>query len=97
MTRIEREKRTVRAMIELYCRRHHRVDAGVCPECASLIEYCSARLERCRFGEGKPTCRRCSIHCYSPARREEIRAVMRWAGPRMIFYSPLDALRHMFH
>lgn len=97
MTHIEREKLTVRSMIELYCRRRHRSGTVPCDECASLIEYCEARLDRCRFGERKPTCRNCQIHCYAPARREEIRAVMRWAGPRMIFYRPFDFLRHLIH
>ena len=26
---------------------------------------------------------------------EQIREVMRWAGPRMIWYAPKDAIRHI--
>ena len=54
----------------------------------------------CRHKEGHatlcPTCRRCPIHCYRPAMRERIRCIMRWAGPRMLLYHPLAALRHLW-
>ena len=29
--------------------------------------------------------------------REQIREIMRWAGPRMILYSPKDAIAHTFY
>ncbi|MBQ4460658.1 MAG: nitrous oxide-stimulated promoter family protein, partial [Bacteroidaceae bacterium] len=31
-----------------------------------------------------------------PKERAQIREVMRWVGPRMIFYSPKDAVVHIF-
>ena len=37
------------------------------------------------------------IFCYAPKEREAIREVMRWAGPRMIWYAPKDAFIHFFH
>ncbi len=92
--RIEREKAVVRLMIRLYCR-HHLGQQEPSPEYAALADYACQRLDRCRFGAQKPTCRRCPIHCYAPARREQIRRVMRWAGPRMLFYAPLESLRHL--
>ncbi len=93
--RIDRERRTMEAMIALYCRgKHSRADGALCGECAELREYARARLERCPYGETKPACSRCPIHCYRPDRREQIRAVMRYAGPRMLFRHPLFALWH---
>ena len=91
--RIEREKRVVRMMIELYCRHkvHRKEMRG---EYVRLCDYASLRLSRCRYGEKKRACRRCTTHCYAPAQREMIRSVMRWAGPRMMLYAPLAALRH---
>lgn len=91
---IERDKATVRRMIELYCRRKLGLP-GIVGEYAELADYASRRLERCRFGEGKPACKNCPVHCYSPARRTQIRRIMRWAGPRMLIYAPLEALRHL--
>lgn len=91
--RIEREKRVVRLMIGLYCR--HRLHLEEMPEeYVRLCDYASLRLSRCRYGEKKRACRRCGTHCYAPAQREMIRRVMRWAGPRMVFYAPLATLRH---
>ncbi|MFC2060085.1 nitrous oxide-stimulated promoter family protein [Chloroflexota bacterium] len=92
--RIKRESKTVRVMIELYCRKHHSSD-GLCRECLKLMEYARRRLEACPFQEGKTTCAKCPIHCYSPVMREEIRAIMRYSGPRMLYRHPLVAAWHL--
>ena len=67
----------------------------LCPECATLLDYALRRLDSCRFGDGKPSCRKCPVHCYRADMRERIRTVMRWAGPRMIFRHPMAATRHL--
>jgi hypothetical protein len=82
-------------MIGLYCRRNHRQDAGLCPECAALHAYAMLRLERCRFGADKPVCADCPVHCYRPDMRARIREVMRFAGPRMLLAHPLLAIAHL--
>ncbi len=91
MTRIEREKQTVSKMIELYCRHHLKKDP-MPEEYQSLTEYACNRLELCRYGERKTTCKKCPVRCYAPAEREAIRQVMRWTGPRMIWYAPKDVI-----
>ena len=95
MTKIEREKRVVSTMIRLYCkgREGHR---ELCPECRALEAYAHARLERCPFGEDKPMCNFCTVHCYNADQQAKIKAVMRYAGPRMLFHAPLTALRHLW-
>jgi len=93
MTRIEREKEVVSVMIGLYCRKQHgTTDGNLCPECAELEAYAMKRLQSCKFGEEKPVCHHCPIHCYKPDMRERIRTVMRFSGPRMILYHPLMAI-----
>ena len=94
MRKISREKRTVEFMIRFYCRHKHG-KAELCHDCRELLAYSLARLDRCPFGDGKNSCRRCSVHCYSSDMRQRIRAVMRYAGPRMFLLSPLEAFRHM--
>ncbi len=94
MTRIEREKRTVAQMIRIYCR-HKEGNRELCPDCSALLDYALMHLSRCPFGEKKTSCRKCTVHCYRPDMKERIKAVMRYAGPRMILYNPLAALRHM--
>lgn len=96
MTRIEREKRVISRMMAIYCRsRHGRRRDALCDECAALLAYSHRRLDHCRHGERKPTCRKCTTHCYAPAMRTQMREVMRYVGPRMIFHHPLAAIRHL--
>ena len=64
------------------------------PEYEELKAYACWRLERCRWQEAKPACKRCPTHCYAPAMRQRIREVMRWTGPRMLLYAPVAAIRH---
>ena len=144
MNRIDWEKRTVRHMIELWCRKNHGGEAcremgsrggglvshggsgegasdqclscevghggmshggsgegshggpGLCGECRELLEYSLARLDHCKFGNAKTKCHKCPVHCYRPDMREKIRTVMRFSGPRMLLYHPLEALRYLF-
>lgn len=93
--RIEREKQTVEQMIRLYCR-HKEGHRELCPTCRELLTYAHTRLSRCHFGEEKPTCRLCPIHCYKPEMKERMRLVMRYTGPRMLLYHPMAALRHLW-
>jgi hypothetical protein len=91
---MNRERRTVEAMIKMYCHGKHGTNAELCAECGELLDYANKRLEKCPFQEGKTTCGNCRIHCYQPAMKEKIRAVMQYAGPRMIYRHPVLALVH---
>ncbi len=93
--RIAREQATVTAMIRIFCRNRHASRGELCPECAELQAYAIGRLARCPFGQDKPTCANCRIHCYKPQLRERIREVMRYAGPRMLWRHPVLAIRHL--
>lgn len=89
-----REKRMVSQMILLYCRKNHNTPGGLCPQCRKLDDYARARSEHCPFMETKTFCSNCRAHCYRSEMREEIRKVMRFSGPQMIFYHPA-AIRHV--
>ena len=93
--RISREKRTVELMIRLYCRKKEK-NRTLCPACEELLHYAHARLDRCPFGEKKSSYKQCTIHCYKPAMREQMRKVMCFSGPRMLIYAPWAAIRHLF-
>ena len=93
--RIQRERKTVAAMISIYCQDHHRAGPDLCEQCRALLEYAWLRLARCPFQENKTSCGNCPVHCYKPEMRERIRAVMRYSGPRMIRRHPLLALAHL--
>ena len=102
--RRDREKRTISQMVALYCADNHDAAArtetahcgeAVCPGCASIDAYAVLRTERCRKMDVKTSCDECEHHCYKPEERERIRAVMRYAGPRMLKKHPLAAIRHL--
>ncbi len=101
---LEREQAIVALMIGLYCKGVHgrrslpsrtgRPVPGPCLDCAALAAYARSRLAACPHGDAKPPCRRCETHCYRPEMRERMRAVMRYAGPRMAIRAPLAFLKH---
>lgn len=96
MSRIENEKAVVAKMIRLYYRRKLGLLEPSTEE-LELLSYAERRLTRCKFGEQKPACKRCPIHCYRSDMRAKIREVMRWAGPRMIIYDPVAAIKHLLN
>ncbi len=92
----EQEKYVVSEMIRIYCKGNHKTQESLCPSCLELLQYCEARINRCPFMETKTFCSACKIHCYKPQMREEIKKVMRYAGPKMLTVHPILALKHMF-
>jgi hypothetical protein len=94
--RLDRERKTIDAMIHIYCRGHHATKRGdLCEECADLRVYAFARLDKCRYQDDKPPCADCPIHCYKPDMREKVRGVMRYSGPRMMLRHPYLAIAHI--
>ncbi len=89
-----RELKTIEIMVHMHCRAHHG-DAPLCADCTELFDYARRRLERCVFGDAKPNCAKCVVHCYNDEMREKIRVVMRWAGPRMLLRHPVMGVKHL--
>jgi len=95
--RLKREFKTMRRMVEIHCRDHCDANTGTpCPECSEFLAYAERRLEKCPYGDDKPVCAKCPVHCYRKQRREQAREIMRYAGPRMMLRHPWLALMHMF-
>jgi predicted amidophosphoribosyltransferase len=92
--RLERELQTIQAMITIYCGDRHGATESLCADCQALLAYAQVRLDRCHFGAEKPTCVNCPVHCYQPRYREQVRTVMRYAGPRMLWRHPVLSVRH---
>ncbi len=94
--KLEKEKKTITAMIRIFCGAHHGTSGKLlCPECTCLLEYARERLEKCPFGEDKGACLNCKIHCYKPDMRKQVTEVMRFSGPRMLRKHPLLAIDHL--
>jgi len=95
MARLKREKSTLEKMIAIYCGDHHYPAWPECQACRDMLAYARERLTHCPYGEDKPACSKCPTHCYRPELREEVIAVMRYAGPRMLGKHPILTVRHL--
>ena len=95
---ILKEKETIEIMIRYFCNHKHETknEDDLCDECRVLMLYAFKRLDKCRFKELKPTCRKCPVHCYGNDNREKIKEVMKYSGPRMIIINPLMAIKHLY-
>jgi Nitrous oxide-stimulated promoter len=91
---MEKEKKTITAMIQLYCKEIHH-SSELCEDCRELHSYAMKRLENCPYKKDKPACSKCTTHCYKPEMRERVKKVMRYSGPRMILHHPILAVDHL--
>ena len=95
--RVEREKRVIKLMIEIYCHKQHQHKSlGLCEECQELLEYAHKRLNFCKFGDDKKFCSKCPIHCYKNDMKVKVKDVMKFSGPRLLFYKPDQLIKHIF-
>lgn len=93
--RLSRERLTISKMVAIYCAAWHgKRDEALCDSCLEFMDYAETRLRKCPYGNNKPTCANCPVHCYKPARREQARKIMRFAGPRMLLRHPLLTIAH---
>jgi hypothetical protein len=93
--RLRRERHTLRVMIEMHCQQQHH-SYQLCDDCQRLLDYAMLRIDKCPFKADKPTCAKCPVHCYKPEMREQIRQVMRFSGPKIIFIHPILATMHIW-
>ncbi len=94
--RIKREKETIYVMMKMYCHDKHHTKEEMCNSCKQLYEYSIQRIDKCVFGLDKPACEVCPVHCFKKDAKEQIKVVMRYAGPRMTFHHPLMAVMHIY-
>ncbi len=90
------EYKTMSAMVQIYCKAHHHAACvEQCEDCQAFLEYAHTRLDRCPYGQDKPTCNKCPVHCYKPHMKAKAREIMIFAGPRMLLPHPIMAIRHL--
>lgn len=87
----EFEKQVLQEMIGLHYKKYPNP-----AEQKELEDYALQRIAKCPFMESKTFCSQCRVHCYRKEKREQIRQVMRYAGPRMLLHHPAMALRHLW-
>ena len=87
----ENEKRILKVMIDIYQRKHPQESKM----CENLYKYACLRIDKCPFMETKTFCSNCKVHCYRSDMQQKIREVMAYSGPRMLFYHPVMAIKHV--
>ncbi|WP_106767530.1 nitrous oxide-stimulated promoter family protein [Paenibacillus faecalis] len=92
--KIRKEKEIVSKMIRIYCKKKHHQKV-ICEECQDLNDYAIKRLSLCKFGEKKTACANCPIHCYKQDYRQKIKDVMRFSGPWILLYHPIESIKHI--
>ena len=92
----KQERVLIPVMIRMYCHGNHGTKGKeICQSCQDLTAYADFRLEKCPFKVNKQFCSYCKIHCYKPDYRTQIKAVMKYSGPRMLFSHPIFAIGHV--
>ncbi len=66
----------------------------LCPPCTKLLAHAFVKRTRCPMNP-KPSCKRCSEHCYHPAYRREMQRVMRYSGRELVLSGRIDYLLHL--
>lgn len=98
MSDSEKDRRTLEAMGQIYCKAHHegveKDASGLCEECRGVVEATLARTAVCPF-EHEGNCQDCSLHCQRGEAQQKIKALMSYAAPRMFVRHPLMALEYV--
>lgn len=93
--RLARERKTIEVMLKMYCKNHHNKEFELCENCEPLLKYALNKIDKCVFGEKKPACSECKIHCYAKEMRNKIKEIMRYSGARMLLNHPYLAIMHL--
>lgn len=91
--RVQREIKTINKMIKLY-ENSHPASIEQPNLYQDLYTYAVKRLDKCRYGENKPACKQCPVHCYQPKMREQMKRIMHW-WIKMIIFHPILAIKHL--
>ena len=91
------EHQTIAAMVKIHCKAKHQNQniTGLCTDCIELLDYAATRLDRCPYGQSKPTCNKCPVHCYKPVQKQIVKEIMIFSGPRMLLPHPIRAIKHL--
>lgn len=93
--RMRRERKTIKAMVIIYCKSNHKTKSALCKDCQTLLKYAFQRLSNCPYQNEKPTCKNCVIHCFKEPEKSKFQEIMRYSGPKIIFKNPILAIRHL--
>ncbi len=98
LPKIAEEVEVIKLMTQIYCKGKHtdrEKNDELCQECQDFVNYAIKRLSCCPFGEEKPVCKKCKIHCFQKDWKAKAKEVMAYSGPRLIFKRPGLIFSHL--
>ena len=95
--RIEHEISVINTMIDVFYKNKKHKKEYTIIEIEELKNYCASKIHNCPVMVKKTFCSSCEIHCYDSNHRAFIKKIMRYSGPRMLFYHPILLIKHVFH
>lgn len=97
MPKLERDYKTIKVMVERYCKLEHgSKNNELCEVCTDTLAYSEERLAKCKFGEEKPACAKCSVHCYRKDEKLKMIDIMRKTRVWMLLRHPILTFYHFF-
>ena len=95
--KIDKDRRVLEAMGSIYCQGNHsdaqKDEGGMCPEVPHDHRADAFRAASCPYGH-EGNCQDCK-HTVSAAMLTRIRAIMRYAAPRMMVRHPIMVLEYL--
>lgn len=93
--KIEYEIEVINKMIDIFYKNKNHKEEYTNTEIDQLKDYCSSKIYNCPVILEKTFCSSCKIHCYDKDQRDLIKKVMKYSGPRMLFYHPVLLIKHL--
>lgn len=94
-TKINNEISVIITMIDIFYKNKKHKNQYTSTEIEELKNYCKSRVDNCPVILEKSFCSSCKIHCYDEEHRALIKKVMKYSGPRMIYYHPILLVKHL--
>ena len=97
-TQSEKDLRTLRAIGCMYCKAHHASSVkgphGLCEECTATVAFTHERTKNCPYGHAH-NCQDCTTKCNRGQQQQRVKAMMRYAAPRMLLRHPLMTMDYL--
>ncbi|MDY0234818.1 MAG: nitrous oxide-stimulated promoter family protein [Gudongella sp.] len=93
--KIKKEISILTTMIDIFYKNKNHREQYTTTEIEELKNYCKSRILNCPVILEKTFCSSCKIHCYDEKHRAFIKKVMKYSGPKMIFFHPILLIKHL--
>ena len=97
-TQAQKDRDTLEALGRIYCDAHHgqadKDSSGLCPFCRNVVETTFARSQSCPNGH-EGNYEDCSIKCQRGEEQKNVKRLMAYSAPRMLFRHPLMTITYL--